>query len=91
MQLSRLASLMRGLLFSPATREKLNQFCDWEKNDYEQPLPPFIKWTVLHRFGITTAMWVVTVAFQGDTAEHVRCKAMLVQVWNKAYNIKLCL
>jgi hypothetical protein len=78
MQLSRLASLMRGLLFSPATREKLNQFCDWEKNDYEQPSPPFIKKSVLHRFGIPTGTWVETGTFQGDTTEFLRHKAKQV-------------
>jgi hypothetical protein len=75
MRLSRLAALMRGLLFSPSTRVKLDQFCDWEKKDYEQPSPPFIKKSVLHRFGIPTATWVETGTFQGDTAEFLSHKA----------------
>ncbi len=78
MRLNRLMSLFGGLLFSPATRRKFNQFCDWEKRDYEQPSPPFVKKSVLHRFGIPTGTWVETGTFQGDTTEFLRHKAKQV-------------
>jgi len=75
MRFHRLVSHVGGLLFDQSKREKLDQFSDWEKRGYEQPSPPFIKRSVLHRFGLPTATWVETGTFQGDTTEFLRHEA----------------
>lgn len=78
MRFHRLVSHVGGLVFNRSKSEKLDQFFDWEKRGFEQPSPPFVKRSVLHRCGIPEATWVETGTFKGDTTEFLRHKAKKV-------------
>ncbi len=75
MRFHRLVSHVGGLAFNRSRRKQLDQFFEWEKRGFEQPSPPFVKRSVLHRFGFPEATWVETGTFKGDTTEFLRHKA----------------